>query len=63
MEYVSALYGHLVYFTANWYILWLLHVVTWYTFPVLVCCIEKSLATLVCTRWYGGCSTTADLMN
>jgi hypothetical protein len=42
-------YGHFVYFTAKWYILWPFgtlcdHLV--YFFPVLVSCTETNLATL-----------------
>jgi hypothetical protein len=49
MEDVGILYGHLVYFTAIWYILctfglFYSHLV--YFFPVLVCCTKKNLATL-----------------
>jgi hypothetical protein len=36
MKEVGKFHGHLAYFTAIWYI-----------FPVLVCCAEKNLATLV----------------
>jgi hypothetical protein len=34
-------YGHLVYFTAIWYVCWLFGIF----FPVLVCCMKKNLAT------------------
>jgi hypothetical protein len=39
-------YYHLVYFMAIWYILRSF----WYTFPVLVCCAKKNLATLIEAR-------------
>jgi hypothetical protein len=45
IENVGIIYGHLVYFTAIWYILWpfgnLLVI-----FPALVYCVKKNLATL-----------------
>jgi hypothetical protein len=39
---VGKFYGHFVYFTAIWYILWSF----WYVFAILVSCTEKNLATL-----------------
>jgi hypothetical protein len=66
MEDVGVLYGRLVNFTAVWYILWpfgiccghLVYVVAiWYIewlfgicFSVLVCCIKKNLAALLCSN-------------
>jgi hypothetical protein len=47
---VSVFYGHLAYFTAIWYILWLFGIFVGYLvyiFPVLVCCTKKNLATAV----------------
>jgi hypothetical protein len=41
-----SIYGHLVYFVALWYILWLFGTF----FPVLVSCTKKNLATLVVPR-------------
>jgi hypothetical protein len=38
-------YGHLVYFTTIWYILWPFGTL----FPLLVCCTKKNLATLLQT--------------
>jgi hypothetical protein len=54
MEYVGIFDEHLFYITAKLYIS--SHVVyfavTWYNFPVLVCCTMKNLATLLETaRW------------
>jgi hypothetical protein len=48
---VGIFYGQLVNLTAIWYLPWqLVHfTVIWYIFPVLVCCSEKNLATLVHT--------------
>jgi hypothetical protein len=40
---IRPIYGHLVYFVANWYILWSFGIL----FPVLVCCEKNYLATLV----------------
>jgi hypothetical protein len=40
-------YGHLVYFTAIWYISWLFGIF----FPVLVCCINNNLAILDSAVW------------
>jgi hypothetical protein len=42
MEDVGIFYGHLVYFTAIKYILWLVGIFS----PFLVCCTKKNLATL-----------------
>jgi hypothetical protein len=50
MEDVGIFYGHSVYFMAIWYILWLFGIFYGYLVyfsPVLVCCTEKNLATLV----------------
>jgi hypothetical protein len=51
MEDIGMFYGHLVYFTAVWYITYvafgIYFVVIWYVFPVLVCCTEKNPATLM----------------
>jgi uncharacterized metal-binding protein len=52
MENVGTFYGHLEYFTANWYILWPFNnvVVIWFIlffFTFLVFCVIKNLATLV----------------
>jgi hypothetical protein len=46
------IYGHLVYFTAIWYISWPLGIFSGYLviFPVLVCYTKKNLATLVYIR-------------
>jgi hypothetical protein len=55
MKDVGKFYGHLVYFTAIWYILrhfgvlcgnLLYFAVIWYIFPVLVFSTKKNLATL-----------------
>jgi hypothetical protein len=49
MKDVDLFYGHLIYFTANWYTCYdhlAYFVVIWYIFPVLVCCTKKNLATL-----------------
>jgi hypothetical protein len=53
------LYGHLVYFVAVWYVIWLfaiyfsrfgfLYGYLIYIFPILVCCTKKNLATLIAT--------------
>jgi hypothetical protein len=43
MEDVDIFYGHLVHFTAIWYILWLFGIY----FPALVFCTKKNLATLL----------------
>jgi hypothetical protein len=51
MKDVGILNGHLVYFTARWYILRPFGIFNEYIlgtfFPVLVCCTTKNLATLV----------------
>jgi hypothetical protein len=46
---VGTFYGHLVYCTAIWYLLWPsgLFKVNWYIFPALVCFIKKNLVTLL----------------
>jgi hypothetical protein len=52
MEDVGLFYGHLVYFTTIWYILWSLgifHVYLVHLFPIWVCCTKKNLATLMRT--------------
>jgi hypothetical protein len=46
---VGILYGHLVYSTAIWYIVWpfgIFHGHLVYFFPALVSCIKENLATL-----------------
>jgi hypothetical protein len=45
MLHVGLFHGHLVYFTAIWYILWLFGIFS----PVLVYCTKKNLATLLMT--------------
>jgi hypothetical protein len=55
MEYVGIFYGHLVYFRYSHLVFlrpigcgYLVYVMAvWYIFPVLVCCTNKNLATLV----------------
>jgi hypothetical protein len=42
---VGILYGHFVYFTAKWYMLWPFGGLLVF-FPVLVSCTEKNLATV-----------------
>jgi hypothetical protein len=51
IENFGIFYGHFEYFTAIWYILWPFGIVViiWYTFPVLVFCAMKNLATLATT--------------
>jgi hypothetical protein len=53
MEYDCILNGHLLYFTAIWYILWPFWYILWsfgIFFPVLVLCTRKNLATLTVSR-------------
>jgi hypothetical protein len=49
MEDLGMFYGHLVYFITIWYILcqFGIFMVIWYSFPVLVSCTTKNLATLL----------------
>jgi hypothetical protein len=52
MEDVGIFYGHLVNFTAIWYIVWPLGIFVGYLLyisPFLVCCSKKNLATLTHT--------------
>jgi cyanate permease len=44
MEKVGKFYDPLEYFTAIWYILWLLGIVCWYIIPVLVCLDQEKSA-------------------
>jgi hypothetical protein len=54
MEDVDMLFGHLVYFTAIWYIVWPFDI--WYEylvfFPILVCWTMNNLATLKYVQFY-----------
>jgi hypothetical protein len=50
-HYIGLFCGHLVYFVAIWYILWLLGIL----FPVLMCCTKKNLATLIYAANVGAC--------
>jgi hypothetical protein len=42
MENVGIFFGHLVYFTANWFVLQPFGIFP----PILACCVDKNLATL-----------------
>jgi hypothetical protein len=62
MEDVGIFYGHLVYFTVTWYILWLFDIffgMFWYVLVHFGMLHQKNLATVDVTRTVGGNSTGA----
>jgi hypothetical protein len=66
MEHIGMFYGHLVYFTAIWYILWpfsLLFVVIWYIFPRLVMLYQEKSGNPGCGCWATFCSESTDRAN